>query len=85
MSKQVFQTDSRHRWMRFKWTMRFFATIIALLLIVFVTMFFMEGSPGMPFRHDYRGVMSASKPFLRDSNNTCTIPTRNSMTSAIVS
>lgn len=50
MSKQVFQTDSRRRWMRFKWTMRFFATIIALLLIVFVTMFFMEGSPGMPFR-----------------------------------
>ncbi len=67
MSKQVFQTDSRRRWMRFKWTMRFFATLIALLLIVFVIMFFMEGSPGMPFRHDYRGVMSASKPLMRDT------------------
>lgn len=66
MDKQVFQTDSRRRWMRFKWTMRFFATLVALLLIVFITMFFMEGSPNMPFRHDYRGVMSGSKPFIRD-------------------
>lgn len=67
MDKQVFQTDSRRRWSRFKWTMRFFATILVLLLIVFVTMFALEGSPNMPFRHDYRSAMTASKPFMRDN------------------
>ena len=67
MDRQVFQTDSRRRWSRFKWTMRFFATILVLLLIVFVTMFALEGSPNMPFRHDYRSAMTASKPFMRDN------------------
>lgn len=45
MDKQVFQTDSRRRWSRFKWTMRFFATILVLLLIVFVTMFALRAVP----------------------------------------
>lgn len=67
MERQVFQTDSRRRWSRFKWSIRFIATIIALLLIVFVTMFAMEGSPNMPFRHDYRSAMTASKPFMKDN------------------
>ena len=72
MERQVFQTDSRRRWSRFKWTMRFFATIIVLLVIVFITMFALEGSPNMPFRHDYRGVMTASKPLMRDTKLTKT-------------
>lgn len=67
MERQVFQTSSRRRWRRFKWTMRFFAAIIALLLIVFITMFAMEGSPNLPFRHDYRSAMTASKPFMKDN------------------
>ena len=70
MERQVFQTDSRRRWSRFKWTMRFFATVIVLLVIVFITMFALEGSPNMPFRHDYRGVMTASKPLMRDTKLT---------------
>ena len=70
MERQVFQTDSRRRWSRFKWTMRFFVTIIVLLFIVFITMFALEGSPNMPFRHDYRGVMTASKPLMRDTKLT---------------
>ena len=67
MERQVFQTDSRRRWRRFKWTMRFFATIFILLLAVFITMFAMEGSPNLPFRHDYRSAMTASKPFMKDN------------------
>jgi hypothetical protein len=47
--------------------MRFLATVIVLLLIVFVTMFALEGSPAMPFRHDYRSAVTASKPFMRDN------------------
>lgn len=70
MERQVFQTDSRRRWSRFKWTMRFFVTIIVLLFIVFIIMFALEGSPNMPFRHDYRGVMTASKPLMRDTKLT---------------
>ena len=67
MSKQIFQTDSRRRWNRFKWTLRVMVTLMALLVIVFVTMFALEGSPRLPFRHDYRGVMTASKPFMKDN------------------
>lgn len=70
MDKQVFQTDSRRRWVRFKWTMRFIATIVVLLMFVFVTMFFLEGSPSMPFHHDYRSVMSGSKPFMSETKLT---------------
>ncbi|WP_288152579.1 glycosyltransferase [uncultured Prevotella sp.] len=67
MERQIFQTDSRRRWRRFKWTMRFFATIMVLLLVVFITMFAMEGSPNLPFHHDYRSALTASKPFMKDN------------------
>ena len=67
MERQIFQTDSRRRWRRFKWTMRFFATIMVLLLVVFITMFAMEGSPNLPFHHDYRNALTASKPFMKDN------------------
>ncbi len=50
--------------------MRFIATIVILLMLVFVTMFFLEGNPSMPFRHDYRSVMSGSKPFMHETKLT---------------
>ena len=65
MDKQVFQTDSRQRWNRFKWTLRVLLTIAILLGAVFLAMFALEESPQMPFRHDYRSVVSAGKPFLK--------------------
>lgn len=67
MDKQVFQTDSRQRWNRFKWTLRVLLTIAILLGVVFLAMFALEESPQMPFRHDYRSVVSAGKPFLKDN------------------
>lgn len=69
MDKQVFQTDSRQRWNRFKWTLRVLLTIAILLGAVFLAMFALEESPQMPFRHDYRSVVSAGKPFLKDNKN----------------
>ena len=42
-------------------------TIAMLLGAVFLAMFALEGSPRMPFRHDYRSVVSAGKPFLKDN------------------
>ena len=67
MDRQVFQTDSRQRWNRFKWTLRVLITIAILLGVVFLAMFALEGSPQMPFRHDYRSVVSASEPLLKDN------------------
>ena len=70
MERQVFQTDSRRRRSRFKWTMRFFATIIVLLVIVFITMFALERSTNMPLRHEYRAENTASKPLMLDNKLT---------------
>ena len=67
MSKQVFQTDSRQRWSYFKWTLRVVLTILSLLGIVFLAMFALEGSPQMPFRHDYRNAVTASSPYTKDN------------------
>lgn len=69
MDKQVFQTDSKQRWNRFKWTLRVILTIMALLLVVFLAMFAMEDSPKVPFRHDYRPVMTANRLYYK-SNKT---------------
>lgn len=66
-SKQVFQTDSKRRWNRFKWTLRVILAAMALLIIVFVTMFALEDSPNVPFRHDYRPVMTANRPYYKDN------------------
>ena len=67
MVKQVFQSDSRKRWTRFKWTLRVFLSLLALLLLVFLTMFALEHSPGGTFPHDYRAVLSAQKPFMKEN------------------
>ena len=52
MDRQVFQTDSKQRWNRFKWTLRVIVTIVLLLGVVFLAMFVLEESPQMPFRHE---------------------------------
>ena len=67
MDRQVFQTDSRQRWNRFKWTLRVIVTVVFLLGLVFLAMFALEESPQMPFRHDYRKVVSAGAPFMKDN------------------
>ena len=67
MDRQVFQTDSRQRWNRFKWTLRVIVTMVFLLGLVFLAMFALEESPQMPFRHDYRKVVSAGAPFMKDN------------------
>ncbi len=65
--KQVFQTDSTSRWTKFKWTIRLVLFVVAFLVAVFIAMLAMEGSPGFPFRRDYVGVITASKPFLQEN------------------
>lgn len=71
MEKQVFQTDSRSRWNRFKWSFRVLLTLVAILVLIFVTMFIFEDSPHLLFHHDYRSVVAADKPLFK-SNSTAT-------------
>lgn len=70
MNKQIFQTNSRLRWERFKWSLRILITLGVLLSLVFITMFALEGSPQLPFHHDYRNVVSGSAPFVKDNQQT---------------
>jgi cellulose synthase/poly-beta-1,6-N-acetylglucosamine synthase-like glycosyltransferase/spore germination protein YaaH/peptidoglycan/xylan/chitin deacetylase (PgdA/CDA1 family) len=65
MDRQVFQTDSRSRWTRFKWSLGILLTLIILLVAVFVTMFFIDRNPTLPFKEDYRNALGAEKPYMR--------------------
>ncbi|HCN53153.1 MAG TPA: glycosyl transferase family 2 [Prevotella sp.] len=65
MGRQVFQTDSRSRWNKFLWTVRTILVVIALFVLVFVTMFFIDRSPNFPFKDSFRSAMTADKPFMR--------------------
>ena len=66
--KQVFQTDNPTRWQRFKWSSRVLIGIFVLLLAVLITMLFIEKSPSIPIRQEqYRAIISANKPFLKES------------------
>jgi spore germination protein YaaH len=67
MGRQVFQTDSKSRWKRFKWSFRFIAFILILLVAVFITMLIVDNIPSMPFKQDYVSVVTASRPYLRDN------------------
>lgn len=63
--RQVFQTDSKSRWNRFKLTVSTLLTIIVLLVAVFITMLFVDRAPGFPFHDSFRSALSADKPFMR--------------------
>jgi cellulose synthase/poly-beta-1,6-N-acetylglucosamine synthase-like glycosyltransferase/spore germination protein YaaH/peptidoglycan/xylan/chitin deacetylase (PgdA/CDA1 family) len=67
MGKQVFQTENTSRWKKFKWTMRFFSFIVCILIAALIIMLIIDKSPSLPFRHDYRSVVTASKPFMQES------------------
>lgn len=67
MGKQIFQTDNTSRWKRFKWTMRFILFIAAILVAVFITMVIIDHLPSLPFKQDYRSVVTASRPFMQEN------------------
>ncbi|MBP7359457.1 MAG: glycosyltransferase [Prevotella sp.] len=67
MGKQIFQTDSTSRWNKFKWSIRLVSFLAILLISVFIVMFIIDGIPNMPFKQDYRSVVSAQKPYLKDN------------------
>ncbi|WP_321436612.1 polysaccharide deacetylase family protein [uncultured Bacteroides sp.] len=67
MGKQIFQTESTSRWKKFKWSMRFVFFIAAILIAALIIMLIIDRSPSLPFRQDYRSVVTASKPFMQET------------------
>lgn len=68
MNKQVFQTNDKSRWNNFKWSTRVIFLMIALLIFIFLLALLIDKKPPLPVRPDYRGMMTASKPFMRESH-----------------
>lgn len=67
MGKQIFQTDNTSRWNKFKWSLRFILFLVGILIAVFITMVVIDHLPNLPFKQDYRSVVTASRPFLQDN------------------
>lgn len=67
MGKQVFQTDDKSRWNKFRWTLFVIGSVVALLLITFIIMLFIDKAPGIPYRQYYRKVLTAEKPLLKET------------------
>lgn len=47
--------------------MRFLFFITAILIAALIIMLFIDKSPTLPFKHDYRSVVTASKPFMQET------------------
>src|SRR5574344_1220927 len=67
MGKQIFQTDNTSRWNKFKWSLRFILFLVGILIAVFITMVVIDHLPNLPFKQDYRSVVTASRPFLQEN------------------
>lgn len=67
MGKQIFQTDNTSRWNRFKWSIRFILFLLGILVAVFITMLIINHIPSLPFKQDYRSVVAANRPFLKEN------------------
>ncbi|REC75643.1 polysaccharide deacetylase family protein [Chryseobacterium rhizosphaerae] len=66
-SKQIFQTNSKKRWKSVQWSSRIFIFIAALLLLALGLMMTLDKNPKIPFKEDYKAVITASKPYLQEN------------------
>lgn len=66
-SKQIFQTDSKKRWRSVQWGSRIFIFVAVLLVLALGLMMKLEKSPKIPFKEDYKAVITASKPYLQEN------------------
>ena len=65
MDKQVFQTDSRSRWNKFKLTIGTLVVLIVVLTATFITMLFFDRAPGFPFHDSFKSALLAEKPLMK--------------------
>jgi len=66
-SKQIFQTNSKKRWKSVQWGSRVFMFIGILLLLALGLMMTLDRSPKIPFKEDYKAVITADKPYLQEN------------------
>ena len=66
-SKQIFQTDNKKRWRSVQWGSRIFIFVAVLLILALGLMMKLDKSPKIPFKEDYKAVMTASKPYLQEN------------------
>lgn len=66
-SKQIFQTNSRKRWKSVQWGSRIFIFVGILLLLALGLMMTLDRSPKIPFKEDYKAVITANKPYLQEN------------------
>lgn len=48
--KQIFQTNTSHRWVRFKWSTRAFFLLIVIAILFIIVWFITEKYPGIPMK-----------------------------------
>lgn len=66
-SRQIFQTDSKKRWRNVKWGSRIFIFVTAILFIALGLMMKLDRSPKIPFKEDYKAVITANRPYLQEN------------------
>jgi cellulose synthase/poly-beta-1,6-N-acetylglucosamine synthase-like glycosyltransferase/spore germination protein YaaH/peptidoglycan/xylan/chitin deacetylase (PgdA/CDA1 family) len=66
-ARQIFQTDSKKRWRNVKWGSRIFIFVAVLLFIALAVMMKFDRNPKIPFKEDYKAVITASKPYLQEN------------------
>lgn len=66
-SKQIFQTNNKKRWRNVQWGSRFFIFIAVLLFLALGIMMKLDKSPKIPFKEDYKAVITAAKPYLQEN------------------
>ncbi|MCI6619181.1 MAG: glycosyl hydrolase family 18 protein, partial [Prevotella sp.] len=67
MDRQVFQTDSRSRWVRVKISIALILTLVCLFISVMVVSFLIDRIPNMPFKEEYSSVIMARKPYMKSN------------------
>lgn len=67
MNKQVFQTENKSRWNKFKWTTRLLFFVIFFFFVTFLVTLLIDKTPSIPLKPDYRSAVTASKPFMQET------------------
>jgi len=66
-SKQIFQTNNKKRWRNVQWGSRILIFIGVLLFLALGLMMKLDKSPKIPFKEDYKAVITAGKPYLQEN------------------
>ncbi len=65
--KQIFQTENKKRWRNVKWSSRVVLFIFLLLFAALALMMNLDRNPKLPFKEDYKAVITADKPYLQEN------------------